>query len=84
MGPVLISVHVRFEVDWTRPDWIEDELIRGGARDAHMIQGDDVAVTVAARSRAEANQLVEALLARVGATAVEILKHEPALSSSRS
>lgn len=49
-----------------RPQWIEDELVRCGARDARLIDEDVVAVTVAAQSSAEANELVRVLLARVG------------------
>ena len=78
---MLVSVHVRFEVDWARPMWIEDELIRGGAREARLLDGDRVVVTVAARSRAEAVELVESLLARVGAEACKILGREPALEA---
>lgn len=67
---MLVTVHARFEVDWSEPAWIEDELIRCGARDARMIGAQDVAVTVAAPSSAEAAVFVSDLLTRVGATAV--------------
>jgi hypothetical protein len=72
---VLTVVHAHFEVDWSRPEWIEDELVRRGARDAHMLPDDipTVAVTVSARSREEANAVVCRLLDRVGAYAVEIV-----------
>ena len=72
---MLAVVHAQFEVDWSRPEWIEDELVRRGARDAHLL-GDDVAavsVTVSAPSHREAELLVRDLLARVGAASVEIL-----------
>jgi len=67
---VLYTLQVRFEVDWSRPVWIEDELVRSGARDAHVLEDGKVAVTVAARSGDEAYDLVRELLARVGATEV--------------
>lgn len=69
---MLVVVRGRFEVDWSRPEWIEDELIRRGAREAHLVGEDTVAVTVAASSRREANELVRDLLARVGATVLEL------------
>jgi hypothetical protein len=72
---MLAVVHAQFEVDWSRPEWIEDELVRRGARDAHML-GDDVptvSVTVSAPSLRAAELLVRDLLARVGAASVEIL-----------
>jgi hypothetical protein len=54
---VLAVFHAQFEVDWLRPEWIEDELVRSGAREAHMLADDVpiVAVTVWARSAHEAN-----------------------------
>ena len=49
---VLVVVQARFEVDWSCPEWIEDELVRCGARDAHLLDDDRVSVTVApARAR---------------------------------
>jgi hypothetical protein len=63
-------VQARFALDWFRPQWIEDELVRCGARDARLIDEDIVAVTVAAGSSAEANELVRVLLARVGVNEV--------------
>lgn len=64
---MLVVVQAKFEVDWSRTSWIEDELIRSGARDARLTDPNTVAVTVAARSRSEADDLVCALLTRVGA-----------------
>lgn len=69
---MLFIVQARFEVDWSRPEWIEDELVRSGARDARILPDDAVAVTVTARSRDEADGMVRDLLARLGASGVEI------------
>ena len=69
---MLVVVQAAIDVDWARPEWIEDELIRAGARDAHLVDAGTVAVMVAAGSTREAAALVEDLLARVGA------KTEPA------
>jgi hypothetical protein len=65
---MLVVVHARLEVDRARPEWIEDELVRCGARDARVVDEDAVAVTVAARSRAVAEELVLELLDRVRAS----------------
>jgi tRNA A37 threonylcarbamoyladenosine dehydratase len=73
-------MHVRFQVDWSRPEWIEDELIRCGARDATLIDEDLVSVTVSANSRAVGEELVRDLLDRVGAKATDTL--EPTLAAS--
>jgi hypothetical protein len=72
---VLAVVHAQFEVDWSRPEWIEDELVRRGARDAHLLPDDilTVALTVSARSREEANAVARQLLDRVGAYSIEIV-----------
>jgi hypothetical protein len=78
---VLVVVQAHFEVDWLRPAWIEDELVRCGARGARLTDEDTVSVTVEARSRAEAAHLVCDLLARVGANAVRIADLEPAFST---
>lgn len=67
---MLVVVQAQFEVDWARPEWIEDELIRCGAREAHLVDEYTVAVTVAARSRPMAEELVHDLLDRVGASVV--------------
>jgi hypothetical protein len=67
---MLAVVHARFEVACTRIEWLEDELVRRGARDAHLIADEVVAVTVEAKSQCEAETIVSDLLARVGATAV--------------
>jgi hypothetical protein len=67
---MLVVVQAHFEVDWARPEWIEDELIRCGARDAHLVDEYMVAVTVAAPSRPVAENLVRDLLDRVGAAVV--------------
>jgi hypothetical protein len=71
-GFMLVVVEACFEVDWTRPAWIEDELVRRGARDAHIAENGAVSIVVEARSRAEASDLARDLLERVGATKVEI------------
>jgi hypothetical protein len=73
---VLAVVYAQFEVDWSRPEWIEDELVRSGAREAHMLADDVpiVAVTVCARSPDEANNIVRGLLTGVGAYSVEIIE----------
>jgi hypothetical protein len=80
---VLAVVYAQFEVDWARPERIEDELIRSGARDAHMLADDVpiVAVTVSARSLREANALVRDLLEHVGAGSVEIIAPRVLLGS---
>ena len=72
---MLVVVETQFEVAWTVPEWIEDELIRVGAREAHFTDRDTVAVTVAAKSRAEANDLVSHLLVRAGAMPLETASH---------
>ena len=78
---MLFVLQARFEVD-TRPvalepglrmARIEDELVRSGARDAHLVDDAAVSVTVAASSRGTANELVRDLLERVGASTVEIV-----------
>jgi hypothetical protein len=73
---VLAVIRAQFAVDWTRPGWIEDELVRRGARDAHLVGDDVVSVTVVASSRREAEELVEDLLIRVGATPLGIVASE--------
>lgn len=78
---MLVVVWARFALDWSRPEWIEDELVRAGARDARMTDTDSVAVTVAAESSARANEIVRALLDRVGASEVAIV--DPALVGQR-
>lgn len=72
---MLALVYAQFEVDWSRPEWIEDELVRRGARDAHLLPDDilTVALTVSARSREEANAVARQLLDRVGAYSIEIV-----------
>lgn len=64
--PVLAVVHVRFGVEWANPTWIEDELVRRGARDAHLVRDDVVAVMVEAKSQPDAQQLVYDLVRRAG------------------
>jgi hypothetical protein len=61
-----------FEVDWSRPEWIEDELVCRGARNARLFDDDLVSVTVSAGSRETAEDLVRELLERVNARAVAI------------
>lgn len=78
---VLIVVQARFVLDWSRPEWIEDELVRAGARDARMTDTDSVAVTVAAESYGHAKEVVCALLRRLGASGVAI--GDPALVGQR-
>jgi hypothetical protein len=73
---VLVVVVARFEVDWTRPAWIEDELVRRGARDAHLAKNGAVSIVVEARSQAGAGDLARELLARVGATEVEMTRQQ--------
>jgi hypothetical protein len=51
--------------------WLEGELARGGARDAHLTAEGKIAVIVAAGSPAEATELVDHLLRRVS--------HRPAI-----
>ena len=72
---MLVVVLAQFEVDWSKPEWIEDELVRSGARDAHMLADDipTVAVTVCARSRDGAETIVRSLLEHVGASSIEIV-----------
>jgi hypothetical protein len=76
---VLVVVQARFRVDWSRPEWIEDELVRCGARDAHLANDELVSVTVCAGSREAAEELVRDLLERVSAKAIELVEPEMAL-----
>lgn len=69
---MLVVVQATFEVGWARSGWIEDELIRCGAQDAHLLDQDAVSVTVAARSAGDAHEMVRDLLNRAGASTVEI------------
>ncbi|HVS85304.1 MAG TPA: hypothetical protein VHD91_06710 [Gaiellaceae bacterium] len=62
---MLVVVQAPFELDWARPEWLEDELIRAGARDARLVDAVTVAVTVAAASAMEAEVMVRDLLERV-------------------
>lgn len=78
---VLVVVQARFVLDWFRAEWIEDELVRCGARDARMTDERTVAVTVAAKSSAEAGELVRLLLDRAGASEVAIV--DPAVVAQR-
>lgn len=68
---MLAVVRARFAVDWACQEWIEDELVRRGARDAHRVDDGAVSVTLEARSHAEAMTLVQDLLVRLGATDVQ-------------
>ena len=77
---VLVVVQAHFEVDWSRPEWIEDELVRRGARDARLLDDDLVSVTVCASSREAAEDLVRELLERVSARAVAVLDPDLALA----
>ena len=76
---MLVVVQAHFEVDWSRPEWIEDELVRCGARDARLFDDDLVSVTVCASSQEAAQDLVRELLDRVSAKAVEVVESELAL-----
>jgi hypothetical protein len=73
---MLVIVQARFEVDWSRPEWIEDELVRCGARDARLLEHDLISVMVGARSRDEAEDRVRELLERVNAKAVTVVEPE--------
>jgi hypothetical protein len=77
---VLVVVQARFEVDWSRPEWIEDELVRCGARDARLLEDDLVSVTVSASSREDAENFVRELLERVSARAVGLVELELVLA----
>ena len=77
---VLVVVQARFEVDWSRLEWIEDELVRSGARDARLVEDDLVSVTVCANSREAAEELVRELLERVSARAVGVVEPELVLA----
>jgi hypothetical protein len=74
---MLVVVQARSEVDWSRPEWIEDELVRRGARDARLIEDDLVSVTVCAGSREAAEDLVRELLERISARGVAVVGPEP-------
>ena len=80
---VLAVVRANFAVDWIRPGWVEDELVRRGARDAHLIDDETVSVVVVARSRREAEDHVRDLLTRVGATGVRIVGEVGKLAVAR-
>jgi hypothetical protein len=71
---VLVVAQARFQIDWSRPEWIEDELVRCGARDARLLDDGLVSVTVCARSREAAEDLVRGLLQRIDARTVEIVQ----------
>jgi hypothetical protein len=71
---VLVVVQARFQIDWSRPEWIEDELVRCGARDARLLDNGLVSVTVRAASREAAEDLVRGLLQRINARTVEIVQ----------
>lgn len=74
---MLVVVRARFEADWANPAWIEDELVRRGARDSHLVEEDVVAVTVEAKSRLDAETAVCELLSRVGVALVGIHNERP-------
>jgi hypothetical protein len=76
---VLVVVQARFEVDWSRPEWIEDELVRCGAREAHLLDENRVSVTVCANSCEAAEEIVRELFERVSAKVLGLLVPEPAL-----
>jgi hypothetical protein len=72
---MLAVVRAPFEIDWAIPEWIEDELVRRGARDARLVEDGIVAVTVEASSPAHADELVRDLLHRIGARVLEHASH---------
>jgi hypothetical protein len=78
---VLAVVRVQFVVDWANPAWVEDELVRRGARDAHLVDDDVVAVTVEAKSRSDAEATVRELLSRVGVAVVSIGNKRPLIEA---
>jgi hypothetical protein len=51
-------VQAHFELDWSRQEWIEDELVRSGAREARLLEDGLVLVTVCANSRDAAEDFV--------------------------
>lgn len=69
---MLLVVRALFEVDRPQPGWLEDELVRRGARGAHMTEDGAVSILLQAKSRGEASELARDLLARVGATVLEV------------
>jgi RNA-binding protein YhbY len=77
---VLVVVQAHLEVDWSRPEWIEDELVRSGAREARLLEDGFVSVTVCANSRDAAEDFVRELLERVSAKAVAVVGAELVLA----
>jgi hypothetical protein len=73
---VLVVVQARFEVDWSRQEWIEDELVRCGARDARLVEDGLVSVTVCANTTEAAEDFVRDMLERVSAKVVAVLEPE--------
>jgi len=69
---MLMAVRAWSAVDLARPAWIEDELVRRGARGAHLTDDGAVSILVEAKSRGEASDVARDLLARVGATMLEV------------
>lgn len=61
---MLHVVHTRPAVDPTLPERLEDDLIRSGARGAHLLEDGAIAVTVAASTLHDAIVLVQDLMAR--------------------
>lgn len=69
---MLVVVRASFEVGRAGQTWLEDELVRRGARGAHLTGDGAVSILVEARSRGEASDLARDLLARVGATVLDV------------
>ena len=78
---MLSVVRAQFIVDWANPAWIEDELVRRGARDAHLVDYDVVAVTVEAKSRSDAEATVRELLSRIGVAVISMGNKRPLIEA---
>jgi hypothetical protein len=64
---IVVETHLRLKS--SPPEWIEDELVRRGARHARLLENGAVSVTVCASSPETAQNLVRQLLRRISARA---------------
>jgi hypothetical protein len=74
--PIVVQTHL--DLESSPPEWIEDELVRRGARHARLLENGTVSVTVCANSPEQAQNLVRQLLSRVSDRAIEIVEPTPA------
>ena len=74
----LVRVTAYFRLSRPDPPSLEDELVRRGAREAHLTRSGAVAILVAAASTRDAAASAAALLTKVGATNIRIREQDPA------